>query len=385
MLTSTLTPEQLAAVEADQDRVVVDAGPGSGKTTVLAARIAWLLERVAPESIVALAFTRSACSNIQRKVADQVGEALADRVAIQTFHGFAYETIQALPLTNGMFNVATEIEDDQARRSLYHGPTRRRGMPGRRTLDRMVMEWEAGLPGHEDYETTLRVLRRRLRDAGLLPTWDLLPSADTRATGLHVLVDEAQDVTPRERQLALDLSRDGTLFVVGDDRQAIMGWRGARGMGLDATHRLTHSFRFGPEIAAAANHVAGVMGAEPIVGGGPPGWVVECGLEAILEQEGSRAVLCRTHRDCELVARELGDQAVHVRRDPLDALAADADRYEEIARRGLVAVTTVHAAKGRELDAVAIAPMPESDDPEETRVQYVSATRGRRWVGLVGA
>ena len=86
-----------------------------------------------------------------------------------------------------------------------------------------------------------------------------------------ILLDEAQDADP----VLLDILRhqSAQLVLVGDPHQAIYGWRGARDAlagwrGL--TLPLTHSWRFGPEIAALANAALTRLGAPyPLVGAGP--------------------------------------------------------------------------------------------------------------------
>ena len=60
----TLRPEQQAAIERSRQNVCVVAGPGSGKTRVLIARFAWLVEErgVAPGRILAVTFTEKAAN-----------------------------------------------------------------------------------------------------------------------------------------------------------------------------------------------------------------------------------------------------------------------------------------------------------------------------------
>ena len=359
------TTEQLAAVESELPATVVSAAPGSGKTTVLAARIAWLIRNlVPPEQILALTFTRSACQEIRQRVQREIG-ALAERVRIETFHGYAWSVLREPSLS-----VATEVEAQQAIRSIIEGPTRRRGTPGLRAIEEAIIDHESGR-GFGPHADALRLIVFRLREAGLVPTWDLVPSIERREESFdHVLVDEAQDVTPREAQLVRRLT-DGTLFAVFDRAQAIMGWRGGIGIDWPVTHRLSQSFRFGPEIAAAANTIAVRMGTDPVVGAGPAGQVIEGSIEQILEAEGTRAVLCRTHRECEWVARDLGPLAVHVTRDLRDALDSNANRFEGIARAVKIAVATIHAAKGREWDSVAVVPW-EHRENEDLRVEDVA-------------
>lgn len=373
-----LTTEQAAAATTTDREAYVQAGPGTGKTRTLIARIVHLIEAgEEPERIVAFAFTRNAASEIRERLAKAVGHAVAARVEVTTFHAFAARLV----VPDG-FRVATETDAAQAVETLYKGPTRRpRGsVCGIRELQRSIMAHEAA--NKVEHPRVVALVLDRMRRAKLIATWDLLPRLlpDCFAYD-HVLVDEAQDVTSRELQVARWLCEGGTLFAVGDPRQAIFGWRGAVGWDSSPTHALTSSFRFGPEIADAANWVAARFGADPIEGVGAPGVVETSDPSAILVQDGTRAVLCRTHVECSRVARELGDQAVHIKRDPLDAFAREDDRFADVAARGLVAVTTVHASKGREWDSVAVGPLGDSD--EELRVAYVAVTRGRGWVSVV--
>ena len=219
-LISSLTEKQHRAVTAADRIVHISAGPGSGKTRTLAARIAHLIdEGVDPAGICALTFTRSACDEIRSRVAGQVGP-VAESVTIETFHGAAL----ALGPRDGL-QVASAPEADAAVRSLISGPTRRpaRDHGGISRIRRDLVHHEAQ-DGHPSTDA-VAVVRERLMDAGLVPTWDLVPRLIRRGPARrydHVLVDEVQGVTPGEAQMAaLLLEPDGRLFLVGDGRQCI--------------------------------------------------------------------------------------------------------------------------------------------------------------------
>src|SRR5262249_59921203 len=85
-----LTPDQRMAATAPPGPVLCVAPAGSGKTTTLVARIAWLLdEGAAPESICALTFNRRAAEELRARVGtalEPLGASLADRVRLRTFH-----------------------------------------------------------------------------------------------------------------------------------------------------------------------------------------------------------------------------------------------------------------------------------------------------------
>lgn len=377
-----LTTEQRAAVIADGETVLVDAGPGSGKTRVLAARAAYLIEcGVDPREILCLTFTRSAAANIR----EQVRTACGRDIEAMTFHGFA-----ARHVVRDGERVATEIEAEAALRSLYEGPTKRRNIRSITETREMIVEHEAvGLV----YPEHMKLLLHRFAEASLVPTWDLVARFNVRAEKpefAHVLIDERQDSTERESTLVERIAKN--IYAVGDPRQSIMGWRGGHGgtKWSGTACSLTRTFRFGPAIAEIANQVASQFSGAPIVPGDIDDTVCEPSESVIadaLASGQSVAVLCRTHRDCELAIRELGDlPAAHIRRDPLDALAHDADKIADAIAARQIVVSTVHAAKGREFDVVLV------DDSvfaacsdrstrivtsEDHRVLFVAVTRAR--------
>jgi DNA helicase-2/ATP-dependent DNA helicase PcrA len=113
-----LNPRQKEAVDAIDGPVMVIAGPGTGKTTVLTVRIAAILERTdtPAEGILALTFTEAAAAQLRRRLAELVGPD-AYRVAIGTFHGFCNGVIrdhpEAFPALAG-----SEALDDPSRIAL---------------------------------------------------------------------------------------------------------------------------------------------------------------------------------------------------------------------------------------------------------------------------
>src|SRR3954468_15375894 len=109
-----LNEGQRQAVETIEGPVMVIAGPGTGKTTVLTLRIANILRETdtPPDGILALTFTESAVASMRRKLVGLIGPR-AYRVGLFTFHGFAEEVIRKHPeyfprIIGG--DVATESE-----------------------------------------------------------------------------------------------------------------------------------------------------------------------------------------------------------------------------------------------------------------------------------
>ena len=93
-----LNKAQKKAVDSIDGPVMVIAGPGTGKTTLLTLRIVNILRKTdaAPENILAMTFTESGAYNMRRKLFEVIGKP-AYKVNIHTFHGFAERIIQEFP------------------------------------------------------------------------------------------------------------------------------------------------------------------------------------------------------------------------------------------------------------------------------------------------
>lgn len=93
-----LNKQQKQAVTTIEGPVIVHAGPGTGKTFLLIARVAYILSRadVNPENILVLTFTDSAVQELRERLINMIGPT-AYRVSIFTFHGLANNLIQDYP------------------------------------------------------------------------------------------------------------------------------------------------------------------------------------------------------------------------------------------------------------------------------------------------
>jgi len=95
---TSLNSEQKCAVDTIDGPVMVIAGPGTGKTTMLTLRIANILRQTdtPPDAILALTFTESGVRSMRKKLAEIIGP-VAYQVRIHTFHGFANDIIKTYP------------------------------------------------------------------------------------------------------------------------------------------------------------------------------------------------------------------------------------------------------------------------------------------------
>ena len=234
---------------------MVLAGPGSGKTLTIAARIKYLTERyeVRPEEILVITFTRHAAAQMQKRF-----RALSDGapapVTFGTFHGIYYGILKwAYGLTSA--NILPEEEKRDMIRQILALP--QLGMDlevedEKDYVDRILSEIgkvkSSGLslagyesqvcPGHfhqicQLYEKKKKEMRRIDFDDMLLLCWKLFRTRPDilemwQKKFRYILVDEFQDVNRVQyevlRMLALP---ENNLFVVGDDDQSIYQFRGA--------------------------------------------------------------------------------------------------------------------------------------------------------------
>lgn len=349
-LLDTLNERQLEAATSRSKRTLVVAGPGTGKTRTLVARIVWLLrERQMPShEILALVFTRSAAAELRRRVVGEVGEDLARLLTVCTFHSLALRVLRAEPEGGlGHLRVADAEEEREAFDSLFDGPSRRRDAKriGKTALRRELAH-EAAMGASQHPSVALTTFHRRLAGKGLVTFGRIMAVAIDKSlhddTGVtrhlrrfrHVLVDEAHDMTPGEYGLVWACDAEETL--VADPRQAIFGWRGAELQWLQAhvdryhAVELVRTYRFGGYIAAAANAAylepgyARIAGSLDIVDGAHEAGSDELvpTVEALAGTYGAGnvAVLCRSNHGADMIAQRLGDIAHRVRREPDEVL-----------------------------------------------------------------
>ncbi|HRH26515.1 MAG TPA: ATP-dependent DNA helicase [Candidatus Paceibacterota bacterium] len=109
-----LNTEQRKAVDAIEGPVVVIAGPGTGKTQILAMRIANILLKTdtPPEAVLAIAFSESAVSSMRKRLLGIMGET-AYKVSITTFHAFANAIIQEFPEAFPEFGEGSAAEETE--------------------------------------------------------------------------------------------------------------------------------------------------------------------------------------------------------------------------------------------------------------------------------
>ena len=256
-LLASLNPPQRDAVTTTKGPVLVLAGAGSGKTRVIAHRIAYLLavEGVHPRHVLAVTFTNKAAAEMRHRVEDLLLPAGIRPPIIATFHAACVRILRERAVQAGL-EPSFVIYDEDDRQSLVKEAMRELDFDERTLTPSTVVhrlshcknqmlgpedvEQLARTPREERIASLYRLYEEKLRAAGALDFDDLLlrvvrlletvPEALRwyRRVWTHVLVDEYQDTNRAQyRIVQLLTEQHRNLCVVGDPDQSVYRWRGA--------------------------------------------------------------------------------------------------------------------------------------------------------------
>ena len=270
------TKSQKTAAEYEGAPLLVEAGPGTGKTRTLIARIEYLLSKGVPApSILALTFSNKAAKEIRERIA-AVAPAAGAEIWAGTFHAFGLELLRKFGHLEGIKQPVQPLDQADQLKFLE-------GELSQLELDHYLWLWEPAfalrhilgaisrakdelfdpqgyadcaeqmrLDARGDAKAILRAAKaaevagvyrhydKRLREDGIVDFADLInrpieilrkhPEVckELRGQYAHILVDEYQDVNRASAVLLKELAGDGgQLWVVGDARQSIYRFRGA--------------------------------------------------------------------------------------------------------------------------------------------------------------
>lgn len=362
--TLTLNDEQSQAVTRDpyvHQRIIASAG--SGKTTTLTARIAWLITHygIKPESIVLMTFSRNAAQQMLQRIEQLIGPS---KIWAGTFHGLSRSLLSTY--------------DSSTLGTLYF-------------VDELI---------------------------GMGTRWLMKPKGRAWVGRLrYIVVDEFQDINAAQWQMVERMLHPGArLLVVGDDSQNIYTWRGSdvkfileleKKLPGIVDDQLRRNYRSSESIIAAANSVMkfiptlpwkkSMVGSGRLVGRKPDvrffwrmsdetRWIVST-IREIRKQNPkiTMAILSRTNLDLFRCEEELLSQTIPYR-------LRDCGKDEDGSLEGnSVDLVTLHASKGLEWDVVFLIHcnddvFPSSKRKEEIicerRLFYVAVTRARKHLFL---
>ena len=254
-----LNPEQLEAVRTTEGPVLVLAGAGTGKTRVITARIAYMIEQgIDPASILGVTFTNKAAKEMRERIQKIVPAEAAAAVTLGTFHSFCARVLRRDIRYAGNYDSNYSIADTADQTSIarqaaaelgyakeeiptaevvnFIGHCKNRMWTPEDALNDAAENRPANQVLAEVYERYQQLLELQnmvdFDDMLLLTVRILEEHPDVlkryRETYKYLLVDEYQDTNAAQfRLIQLLAGERKNLCVVGDDDQSIYAWRGA--------------------------------------------------------------------------------------------------------------------------------------------------------------
>ncbi|MCG8316164.1 MAG: DNA helicase Rep [Pseudomonadales bacterium] len=254
---SKLNPRQAEAVHYIDGPLLVLAGAGSGKTSVITRKIAYLIQKVEvpARNIIAVTFTNKASREMKERVSQLVQGKEAKGLTVSTFHNLGLNMIRREHKKLGLKSGFSIFDDQDTKTLITELLHKERALTGEDVglIQHMISNWKNDLISpsialsraendtetraayvYEEYNRCLRAYNAvDFDDLILLPTLLLRDDEETREKWQHriryMLVDEYQDTNSSQYLLVkLLVGKRAAFTVVGDDDQSIYAWRGAK-------------------------------------------------------------------------------------------------------------------------------------------------------------
>jgi DNA helicase-2/ATP-dependent DNA helicase PcrA len=290
-LLAGLNPEQRKAVTTTEGPLLVLAGAGTGKTSVITRRIAYMIANGVPAtSILAMTFTNKAAQEMKARIGSLVSKRSSAALTVGTFHSFCVKALrknaeqagirmnfaicdagdQLVAMKNALRELGIPETAVQPKAFLARVSLLKNRLTGPEPLLKSDDDWEANLGrAYQRYDQGLRASGLLDFDDLLLYMLKLLQDKKTCAwfqnRYQHLFIDEYQDTNgPQYEIVRLIGETHSNVCVVGDDDQSIYGWRGAdvskilnftKDFPGAAVVRLETNYRSTNEILEAANAV----------------------------------------------------------------------------------------------------------------------------------
>ena len=238
-----LNPYQKEAVLDQSPACLVNANVGSGKTTVLTAKVRYLCEQkgVAPKDLMVLTFTNKAANEIRERLENLTGK--EEDLWFGTFHSVALRMLQTILPVEELgytkeFQVCIPEEEMQMAQQLiteqnlqikYKNRLKKRLDQSRQKSGRKPKDYG------DDFERLCTLLEEEKKKQNkmtyeelILHTGQLLQSHPEILRPLWLIIDEVQDCDQSQLDLLDSLmGKNSHLFAVGDPNQVIYSWRGS--------------------------------------------------------------------------------------------------------------------------------------------------------------
>lgn len=257
---SQLNPQQIQAMKDVSGPLLVLAGAGSGKTSVITRKIAYLIEQcqMPAERITAVTFTNKAAREMKARVQKLLPSEKTKGLTVSTFHQFGLQFLRYELLHTPLKGNFSIMDSEDSKRLLLDLMVRD-NMSGAESKElvgkaiKMISDWKNDLippekaaetltdPEDMLFATLYELYERNLRaynavdfdDLIVLPTKILQENTQVRDKWQnrirYLLVDEYQDTNTAQYELIkLLVGVQPRFTVVGDDDQSIYAWRGAK-------------------------------------------------------------------------------------------------------------------------------------------------------------
>lgn len=250
--------QQRKAIEAVDGPVLLLAVPGSGKTTVLVARLGYMVHvrHIAPEQILTLTYTVAATADMRSRFARYFGQDLAERMEFRTINGLCQQIIQRYGYLHNK-GAAFDLIAEEGEKTRILAPICAELMDeyptdselkeiatGITCIKNSLLTAEQALQAYRDSELpvydiylrycdTLRQQRKMDYDDQMVYAYTMLQRDRTllreyQQRFRYICVDEAQDTSRIQHEIIRLLAAEHeNLFMVGDEDQSIYGFRAA--------------------------------------------------------------------------------------------------------------------------------------------------------------
>ena len=255
---SYLNEQQKAAVLHTEGPLLILAGAGTGKTSVLTSRLAHIINKklAFPNNILAVTFTNKAAKEMQLRIGNIIGKAVEGMNWLGTFHSIGTKLLRMHAELVGLKSDFTILDTDDQLKVIkevirlldidekqfpprlflsFIDQCKNKGLTPERVKTEIDLDFihEKSTEVYKNYQQRLKTLNSAdFGDLLMLPLQILIKNEAIldkfQSTFKYILVDEYQDTNTVQYQLLRILSqKNRNIACVGDDDQSIYGWRGA--------------------------------------------------------------------------------------------------------------------------------------------------------------